>query len=376
MTSYRRIYLDFNASTPIAAEVTTAMREILDSSLFGNPSSDHWAGRPAHDAVEKARTRVATLLGCVPDEVVFTSGGSEANNQALKGTFFASRHGHPHIITTQVEHPAILSPCRFLERLGAQVTLLPVDSFGRVDPDDVRRAVKPETILVSVMHANNEVGTIQPIAEISRVARELGITFHTDAAQSVGKIRTNVGELGVDLLSVAGHKLYGPKGVGALYIRRGLQLEPLIHGAGHEAGRRAGTENVLLDVGLGAACELAESWIGMEAIQNLRDQFWNRLTNEFGNGVLLNGHPTERLPNTLNVSFPGRVGADILHLLSGVAASTGSACHSGSVHLSPVLQAMRIPAETGIGAIRFSLGRSTTEDEVTSVVERLKEVLA
>lgn len=376
MTSSRRIYLDFNASTPIAAEVTTAMREILDSSLFGNPSSDHWAGRPAHDAVEKARTRVATLLGCVPDEVVFTSGGSEANNQALKGTFFASRHGHPHIITTQVEHPAILSPCRFLERLGAQVTLLPVDSFGRVDPDDVRRAVKPETILVSVMHANNEVGTIQPIAEISRVARELGITFHTDAAQSVGKIRTNVGELGVDLLSVAGHKLYGPKGVGALYIRTGLQLEPFIHGAGHEAGRRAGTENVLLDVGLGAACELAESWIGMEAIQNLRDQFWNRLTNEFGNGVLLNGHPTERLPNTLNVSFPGRVGADILHLLSGVAASTGSACHSGSVHLSPVLQAMRIPAETGIGAIRFSLGRSTTEDEVTSVVERLKEVLA
>lgn len=323
MTSSGRIYLDFNASTPIAAEVTTAMQEILDSSLFGNPSSDHWAGRPAHEAVEKARTQVATLLGCVPDEVVFTSGGSEANNQALKGTFFASRHGHPHIITTQVEHPAILSPCRFLERLGAQVTLLPVDSFGRVDPDDVRRAVKPETILVSVMHANNDVGTIQPIAEISRVARELRIPFHTDAAQSIGKIRTNVGELGVDLLSVAGHKLYGPKGVGALYIRTGLQLEPLIHGAGHEAGRRAGTENVLLDVGLGAACELAESWIGMEAILNLRDQFWNRLTSEFGNGVLLNGHPTERLPNTLNVSFPGRVGVDILHLLPSVAASTG-----------------------------------------------------
>ncbi len=371
-----RIYLDFNASTPVASAVLAAMREILDSSLYGNPSSDHWAGRPAHDAVEKARTQVAMLLGCAPSEVVFTSGGSEANNHALKGVFFASRRAHPHIITTQVEHPAILNPCRFLEKLGAQVTFLPVDSFGRVDPDDVRRAVRPETELISVMHANNEVGTIQPIAEISRVAREHGIPFHTDAAQSVGKIGASVRDLGVDLLSVAGHKLYGPKGVGALYVRTGLQLEPLVHGAGHEAGRRAGTENVLLDVGLGAACQLAESWIGMEAVRALRDLFRNRLTNEFGQRVLLHGHPTERLPNTLNVSFPGRAGADILHALPGVAASAGSACHSGSIRLSPVLEAMRIPTETGMGAVRFSLGRSTTEDEVEAVVDRLKEVLA
>jgi cysteine desulfurase len=312
----------------------------------------------------------------MPNEVVFTSGGSEANNHALKGIFYARRRAHPHIITSQVEHPAILNPCRFLEQLGAQVTFVPVDAFGRVDPDDVRRAIASETMLISIMHANNEVGTIQPIAEIGRVAHEHGIPFHTDAAQSVGKISTHVCELGVDLLSVAGHKLYAPKGVGALYVRTGLQLEPLVHGAGHEAGRRAGTENILLDVALGTACELSESWIGMESIAKLRDRFWNGLTGEFGDGVLLNGHPTERLPNTLNVSFPGRVGADILHALPGVAASTGSACHSGSVRLSPVLEAMRTPAEAGMGAIRFSLGRSTTAEEIDEVLDGLKEVLA
>ena len=308
--------------------------------------------------------------------MVFTSGGSEANNHALKGIFFGRPGAHRHIITIQVEHPAILNPCHFLEQLGAQVTYLPVDGFGRVDPDDVRRAVKPETILISVMHANNEVGTIQPIADISRVAHQHDVVFHTDAAQSVGKIRTKAGELGVDLLSVAGHKLYGPKGVGALYVRTGIQLEPLIHGAGHEAGRRAGTENVLLDVGLGAACELAASWIGNPSIQKLRDLFWSRLTQEFEDRVLLNGHPTERLPNTLNVNFPGKVGSDVLHALEGVAASTGSACHSGSIRLSPVLKAMRIPPETGMGAIRFSLGRTTTDDEIEAVVDRLRDVLA
>ena len=375
LTSGSRIYLDFNASTPLAPEVIAAMRAVLDAP-YGNPSSGHWAGIPARNAVQKARTAVAGLLGCEPGEVVFTSGGSEANNHALKGIFFASRGAHPHIITTQVEHPAILSPCRFLEKLGARVTCLPVDGFGRVDPDDVRTAVTPETALISVMHANNEVGTIQPITEISRIAREHGIPFHTDAAQSVGKIRTKVGELGVDLLSVAGHKLYGPKGVGALYIRTGLQLEPLVHGAGHEAGRRAGTENVPLDVGLGAACELAESWIGMESTERLRDLFWSRLTGEFGDRVVLNGHPTERLPNTLSVSFPGRIGADILDAMPGVAASTGSACHSGSIRLSPVMEAMRIQPNVGMGAIRFSLGCTSTEEEIEAVVDGLKQVLA
>ncbi len=368
------IYLDFNASTPLAPEVAAIMQAVLNCP-FGNPSSDHWAGTPAREAVQKARAQVAGLLGCDAAEVVFTSGGSEANNHALKGVFFASRVAHPHIITTQVEHPAVINPCRFLERFGVKVTYLPVDSFGRVDPNDVRRAVSPDTILISVMHANNEVGTIQPVAEISLIAREHGILLHTDAAQSVGKIPTKVRELGVDLLSVAGHKLYGPKGVGALYIRAGVELEPLIHGAGHESGRRAGTENVLLDVGLGSACELAESWIGMQSIRNLRDLFWTRLTEEFDDNVVLNGHPTERLPNTLNVSFPGRVGAEILHGLDGVAASTGSACHSGSVELSPVLKAMRALPVTGMGAIRFSLGRTTTEEEIEAVVKNLKTVL-
>ncbi len=373
--SPRRIYLDFNASTPVAPEVVSAMARVLDAP-FGNPSSDHWAGKPARDAVEKARGQVAALLGAELGEVVFTSGGSEANNHALKGVFFAKAGAHGHIITTQVEHPAILNPCHFLERLGAQVTYLPVDGFGRVDPDGVRRAIKPETILISVMHANSEVGTIQPIEEIGRIARERDIPLHTDAAQSVGKIRTKVRELGVDLLSVAGHKLYGPKGVGALYVRNGIQLEPLIHGAGHEGGRRSGTENVLLTVGLGAACEVAESWTGNRSIEKLRDLFWNRLAQEFGDGVLFNGHPTQRLPNTLNVSFPGRIGGDILHALRDVAASTGLACHSGSVRLSPVLEAMRISPANNMGAIRFSLGRTTTEEEIETVIDGLREVLA
>ena len=263
---------------------------------------------------------MAGLLGCEASEIVLTSGGSEANNHALKGIFFARQAPTPHIITTEIEHAAIINPCRFLERLGAQVTYLPVDEFGRVDPDDVRRAITPRTVLISVMHANNEVGTIQPVAEIGRMAREHEIVFHTDAAQSVGKIPANVRDLGVDLLSVAGHKLYGPKGVGALYVRSGLKLEPLVHGAGHESGRRAGTENILLDVGLGAACELAASYLGANSIRELRDQFWADLVNAFGDRVVLNGHPVERLPNTLNVSFRGKAGADILHSLDGVAA--------------------------------------------------------
>lgn len=366
----RRIYLDFNATTPIAPEVAAAMSRAL-TEPFGNPSSEHWAGWPARQAVEQARSQVADLLNCTPGEIVFTSGGSEANNHALKGVFFA-HDGGGHIITTQIEHPAILNPCRFLERLGATVTYLPVDGFGRVDPDDLRRALTPRTILISVMHANNEVGTLQPISEMARIAREHGVLFHTDAAQSAGKISTRVDELGVDLLSIAGHKLYAPKGVGALYIRKGVQLEPLIHGAGHEAGRRAGTENIVLDVALGKACELARSWVGMESTRQLRDLFWQRLEARFGKGVVLNGHTTERLPNTLNVSFVGRAGSTILNRLNGVAASTGSACDSGSVELSPVLKAMGVPPEIGMGAIRFSLGRTTTQDEINEVVSSLE----
>jgi len=371
----RKIYLDYNASTPIAPEVVDAMRPFL-TDHYGNPSSLHWAGTPAKDAVEGARIQVSALLGCDSSEVVFTSGGSEANNHALKGVFFANRGKGNHIITTAVEHPAILNPCRFLETLGAKVTVLPVDRFGRVDPDEVSRALTAGTILISVMHANNEVGTIQPIPEIAERARGAGVLFHTDAAQSVGKIPADADKLGVDLLSVAGHKLYAPKGVGALYIRKGTNIEPLIHGAGHEGGRRAGTENVLLAVALGAACAVAGMWPSMPQVQALRDFFWNKLKDAFGDAVTLNGHPTERLPNTLSVNFTGRTGSEVLANLPGVAASTGSACHAGSVTLSSVLAAMGVPREQGMGAIRFSLGRFTTREEIEEVLDLLLAALS
>jgi len=367
----RKIYLDFNASTPICPEAVEAMRPFL-TDHYGNPSSLHWAGTPAKDAVEKARGQVAGLLGCDPTEVVFTSGGSESNNHAIKGVFFAIRDRGDHIITTAVEHPATINPCRFLEKLGAKVTVLPVDRFGMVDPNDVWKAITPGTILITVMHANNEVGTIEPIPEITAIAREAGIPFHTDAAQTVGKISTDVEELGVDLLSVAGHKVYAPKGIGALYIREGTRVEPFVHGAGHEAGRRAGTENVLLAVALGAACEVARTWVGMPQIEALRDRFWDGLREIFGEKVTLNGHPSDRLPNTVNVNFVGNVGAEVLAMLPGVAASTGSACHAGSVTLSPVLSAMGVPPGEGMGAIRFSLGRATTWEEMEEVLGVLK----
>jgi cysteine desulfurase len=371
----RRIYLDYNASTPIDPAVAAAMKPFLEDH-YGNPSSDHWAAATAKAALETARGQTAALLGCQNNEIVFTSGGSEANNLALKGVFFALRDKGDHIVTTRIEHPAIIEPCRFLERLGARVTYLPVDGTGRVDPDGLRRAITPRTILVSIMHANNEVGTIEPIEDCARIAHEHGILFHTDAAQSVGKVPTRVNELGVDLLSIAGHKVYAPKGVGALFVRRGVSLEPLIHGAGHEGGRRAGTESALLAVGLGKACELALDLTAMDRMRTLRDHYWQALREQFGNRVALNGHPTHRLPNTLSVSFVGRIGAEILERLDGVAASTGSACHSGRIELSPVLEAMEITPEVGMGAIRFSLGRATTRDEINTVVECLTETLA
>ena len=369
-----RIYLDFNASTPIGPEVVEAMKPFL-SQHFGNPSSHHWAGEPAKEAVEQARRQVADLLQCHPKEIVFTSGGSESNNHAIKGVFYALREKGNHIITTQIEHPAVLNPCRFLEKIGAEVTYVGVDQYGRVDPEDIEKAITPKTIFITVMHANNEVGTIQPIDEISKIAKKHRILFHTDAAQSVGKIDTKVNDLGVDLLSVAGHKVYAPKGVGALYIREGTPIEPLIHGAGHESGRRAGTENVLLIVSLGKACEIAKKYLNNDRIRNLRDRFWEILQENFGSGIVLNGHPIYRLPNTLNVSFVGKVGGEILSQLDGVAASTGAACHSGLVELSPVLKAMSIPPEVGMGAIRFSLGRSTTSEELGWVIQLLKKIL-
>jgi len=368
----RRIYLDHNASTPIAPGVLAVMREAMEGA-YGNPSSEHWAGAPARQMVESARDHVAELLGCTADKVVFTSGGSEANNHALKGIFYTSKRPQPHFITTRVEHPAIVAPLRFLEGLGAQVTWLPVDGTGLVDPDDLRRAITADTVLVSVMHANNEVGTIQPVADCAAIARKHGIPFHTDAAQSVGKIPTRVNDLGVDLLTIAGHKLYAPKGVGALYIREGLELEPLIHGAGHEGGRRAGTESALLTAALGKACELASDLAPMSDVGDLRDRFWQLLKDRFGDGVVLNGHPGLRLPNTLNVSFVGRVGAEILAAVPEIAASTGSACHTGRIELSPVLESMGVAPEVGMGAIRFSLGRGTTQAEVDRALSLLAD---
>lgn len=371
----RKIYLDYNASTPIAPEVAAAMQPFL-TEHYGNPSSSHWAGIPAKNAVENARSQVAGLIGCMPEEIVFTSGGTEANNHALKGVFFAAEGKGGHIVTTAVEHPSILNPCRFLEKLGAELTVLPVDRFGMVDPDDVRRAVTSKTFLITVMHANNEVGTIQPIAEIAAFAREAGVLFHTDAAQSIGKIPVRVDKEGVDLLSVAGHKLYAPKGIGALYIRKETGIEPFMHGAGHEAGRRAGTENVLLAIALGTACSLAEEWIGLPQLQSLRNRFWERLQETFGSRVSLNGHMTERLPNTLNVNFIGKTGSEILANIPEIAASTGSACHSGSVNLSPVLAAMGVSPMEGMGAIRFSLGRATTGEEIDRVLDLLVTALS
>jgi cysteine desulfurase len=369
MTTDRPVYLDYNGSTPIHPQVAAAMLPYL-SEAYGNPSSGHWAGEPARDAVDRARAQLAGLLGCSSHEIVFTSGGTEADNAALLGVFYASGRSAPHIITTQIEHPAVLEPCRFLQRLGARVTVVGVDAQGLADPDDIRRALRPETVLVSVMHANNEVGTIQPIEDIAAIVREAGVPFHTDAAQSVGKLPTRVDHLGADLLSLAGHKFYAPKGVGALYVREGVRLEPLLHGAGHEDGRRAGTENVLLDVALGEAADLAGDLSWTVEARRLRDWLWTRLQERFGDRVLLNGHPTRRLPNTLNVSFLGRRGPDLLAALPAVAATTGSACHTG-VTASPVLTAMGVPAEAAAGAVRLSLGRMTTQDELDGLLERI-----
>ncbi len=369
------IYLDYNATTPVDPAVAEAMQPYI-AMHYGNPSSTHGYGRTAKDAVAGARTQVADLLGCAPEEIIFTGGGSESNNTVLKGVAYTYRHKGNHLITSAVEHPAIINPCRFLEQQGVRVTYLPVDRTGMVDPADVRLAITPQTILISVMHANNEVGTLQPIAEISRIAREHGVLMHTDAAQSVGKIATRVNALGVDLLSVAGHKVYAPKGIGALYIRSGIALEPLIHGAGHEFGRRAGTENVIFNVALGKACELAKDDLAryQREVRRLRDLFQEELAKRFGDRVVVNGHPEQRLPNTLHVNFRGVIGAELLEKLPELAASTGSACHAGEIALSSVLEAMQVPPDLGMGAVRFSLGRYTTREEIERAVERIERV--
>ena len=363
------IYLDYNATTPVDPAVVEELLPYLHDN-FGNPSSNHPYGISARRVVELARTRVAGLLGCDPAEIIFTSGGTESNNQALIGSAFANSNRGKHIITSAIEHPAVLNPLRWLEGHGFNVTFLPVDDKGRVDPETVRQAVSAGTILISIMHANNEVGTIQPLAGIGAIAREHSILFHTDAAQSVGKIPSRVDDLRVDLLSIAGHKLYAPKGIGALYIRRGIRIDSYLHGAGHEAGRRAGTENVPYIAALGKAAELAAQNLVEEGkrILALRERFHGKLR-ELIYGVELNGHPVDRLPNTLNVSFKGIAGADLLRQLPEIAASTGSACHDGSGELSGVLKAMNTSREQGFGAVRFSLGHFTTAEEVDRAAE-------
>ena len=370
----QQIYLDFNASTPVDARVVSLMQQAM-TDAFGNPSSTHWSGMPARHIVESARQKVAVLLGCKPGEIVFTSGGSESNNQVLKGIFFSRKNQNTHIITSAIEHPAIIEPCRFLERLGAKVSWLSVDAYGSVNADDLRKAITADTALISIMHANNEVGTLQPIEELAQIAHEHGIPFHTDAAQSVGKVPTRVDELGVDFLTIAGHKLYAPKGVGALYIRQGMALEPFIHGAGHELGRRAGTESALLTAALGEACDLARDLSGMVKVKALRDRLWTALKENCSDRVVLNGHPGKRLPNTLNVSFVGHVANELLAQIPELAASTGSACHADRVEISPVLQSMGVSPEVGVGAVRFSLGRSTTPEEIETVIRWLLPLL-
>jgi len=366
------IYLDYNASTPVAPQVLEAMS--VAASAFGNPSSGHWAGSQAREIISRARQQVATLLGCPADGIVFTSGGTEANNYAIKGAYFACGRRAAHIVTTAIEHPAVLNPCRFLQRLGARVSFVPVGRSGWVNPDDIQRALTNDTILITVMHANNETGVIQPVADIAAIARERDILFHTDAAQTPGKIPVDTESLRADMVSLAGHKFYAPKGIGALYLRDGLFIEPLLHGAGHENGRRAGTENVILAAALGAAAELARQALTGPAqeMARLRDLLQSRLLDTFGDRVTVNGDTTRRLPNTLHISFIGQLGSDILDRLPALAASTGSACHAGSLSISPVLRAMDIPREAALGAIRLSLGRGTTEAEVERAVEMFR----
>lgn len=359
------IYLDYNATTPHDPMVIEAMRPFLETH-FGNPSSTHMYGQVTHRAVENARTHVANLLNCSPDEVLFTSGGTEANNFAIKGLAFARSDLGNHIITTQIEHPAVTEVCVWLETQGFEVTYLPVDETGRVDVAELEAALLPETILISVMHANNEVGTLQPIAEMAELAYRHEIAFHTDAAQSIGKVDVDVRSLGVDLLTVAGHKVYAPKGVGVLFVRDGVVLEKFMHGAGHENGWRAGTENVLEVVGLGKACEIIAEDLKkhVEHLKGLRDRLENTLLNGVPE-VRVNGHLECRLPNTLSVSFRGLDAEDVLaEIRDDVAASAGAACHSGEVSVSHVLAAMKVPIEWARGTLRLSVGRFTTQEEI------------
>jgi cysteine desulfurase len=365
------IYLDHNATTPIDRRVFEAMRPYL-TELFGNPSSNHPYGWDAHQAVSTAREKVASLLGCAPEEIVFTSGGTESNNLAICGVADA-RGLLGRIITSEVEHPAVNAPCDRLEKKGCRISRIGVDSSGVVHLGALKSEIDDSVALVTVMHANNETGSLQPIRAIADIAHDLKIPVHTDAAQSVGKVETRVDDLGVDLLSVAGHKLYAPKGVGALYVRNGTKINPVLLGAGHEKGLRPGTENVASIVGLGEACEIALHTLAGEIkrVRGLADELWLRLSQAIP-GLKLNGHPADRLPNTLNVSFPGVRSSLLLPRVDQIAASSGAACHEGGDETpSYVLLAMGMPTEQALGAIRLSLGRSTTLEDIKTAASAL-----
>ena len=368
------IFLDYNASTPIDPRVLEEMLPYLKDK-FGNPSSSHAFGAALRAGMEQARERLALLLGCEASEVIFTSGATESNNMVIKGIAKAAGKGK-HFITSRIEHPAVLEPCRHLERFGYSVTYLPVDRYGLVDPADLEKAITPETALVTIMHSNNEVGTIQDIKELARIAASRGVLFHTDAAQSAGKVRLQLEELGVDFMTVAGHKFYAPKGIGALYIRSGRKLLPLLHGAGHERGLRPGTENAAFIVGLGTACMVAMPILETEGRRQmtLGKRLFDGLKRA-GLKVHLNGHHEKKLPNTWNISFEGFAATDVMDALSGVAVSPGAACHGDLVEPSHVLTAMGADPALARGAIRFSLGRETTEAEIDTVVDLLKKGL-
>ncbi len=373
-----RFYFDHNATTPLSGEVLEALVTVLRD-VWGNASSIHYWGQAAKQRLETARRQVAALIGARPPEIVFLSGGTEADNLAILGTVRRASGPRKHVITTAIEHPAVLATCAQLEREGVEVTYLPVSSEGRVDPDDLRRALRPETVLVSVMHANNEIGVIQPLSEIARITREAGIVFHSDGVQAVGKIPVNVEALGVDLYSLSGHKIYAPKGIGALYVRRGTPLAPILYGGHHERDRRPGTENVPGAAALGAAASWVQAHLESEAarLAALRDRLERGIVERVPQAAV-NGGNAPRTPNTTNISFAGIEGeAMVIALdLKGFAVSTGSACSSGAIEPSHVLTALGLSPEKAKASVRFSLGRSNTEEQVDALIEAVAEVAA
>ena len=372
----RPIYLDYNATTPVHEEVFREMVPFLKEH-FGNPSSRNYYGMIAKKAMDQARALVADLIQCNPEEIIFTSGGTEANNMAVKGLAFAQKHKGKHIITTAIEHPAVVEVCRDLEKYGFEITMLPVNPVGIVDTQEVKNALRPDTILISVMHANNETGAIQPVEEISEIVRQHNIIVHTDAAQSCGKIPVDVRSLGVGLLSLAGHKLYAPKGIGALYVKKGIVPGNIVFGAGQESGKRPGTENVTGIIGLGKACEIAMRDFdrNSEHSRLLRDHLFQELTTHLGENIRLNGDHAKNLPNTLNLSFKGVVASTLVAAAGeSVVFSAGAACHSGEMMVSAVIRAMKIPEIWAEGAVRLSVGRFNTVQEIVSAGRIIAEV--